>query len=136
MYAKMAAKGWALVKRGEIFSRSLLTRKWDVEERISVGNTEIAFLHQEIYELEFAGLAKHIIPGLMERYANTTSEWYRQVDIPGLDAAYLGLFDCIAIRGNMAYSVTYIAGGMFAAGTADADEQLTAILERLAALNR
>ncbi|SHI18150.1 Protein of unknown function [Sporobacter termitidis DSM 10068] len=90
--------------------RSLLAGQWYTYECVSTNdrNGGYVWMYQDIYELPSERLAAAIVPMLMNEAVFARSNYgFKRVDVPGLDIAYIGYMEYIAVKGNTAYFIKY-----------------------------
>ena len=107
-------------------SHSLLADYWDVFE--VMGENSGAWMYQDVYRLRRPDMAEGFAYVLMDSATFARSaESFTPVDIEGLDGAWVcGDLEAVAVRGNLAAYITYMAPG------GEDDRHLLAALEALA----
>ena len=88
-------------------SRSLLARQWDTYEGIGR-----AWIYQDVFRFSNERLAREAAPLLMRSatFARTASD-FQAVRVPGLDLAYHGGMEYVAVRGNTVWYITLLLPG-------------------------
>lgn len=111
----------------EMRSTLLAARIWESYERAK--STDPAsdydcFMYQDFYDLRFPAMAKKLAYALVEQAIFTDElEYYREVDVPGLDMALAASYEAIAVRDGWVMRITYI-------GDASAEDILRALALR------
>ena len=108
-------------------SHSLLADYWDVFE--VMGENSGAWMYQDVYRLRRPDMAEGFAYVLMDSATFARSaKRFTPVDIEGLDGAWVcGDLEAVAVRGNLAAYITYMAPG------GEDSRHLLAALEALAA---
>lgn len=93
--------------------RSLLADSWYTYECVSAGGGS-SWMYQDIYELRAGESPKDVVRLLMAKSVFTRDiTKYTRVDVAGLDEAYRGHMEYIAVKGNTVYHITYSDPGVY-----------------------
>jgi hypothetical protein len=111
--------------------RSLLAEHWHTYECVAAGKVS-TWMYQDVYMLRDDKLAGLMLPYLMMQSPFTRDvSGFTRVDAEGLDAAYEGKMEYIAVKGSTVYHVTYFEPGTGAGQAAQGD-----VLRALADMDR
>lgn len=87
------------------YKRSLLSDQWFTYEVILDDGGQNRWMYQDIYILHDIGLVEPFLPALLQYESRFSLSDFKPIAIPGLDAAYEGRHECIAVKGTTIYLI-------------------------------
>ena len=90
------------------YNNSIVLSHWDCREFLLVGESDDAWIYQDVYIMKKTSLIDRMVEALMitSTFARSV-EQFTEVNIPGLDQAYVNSrLECIAVKGNTIWLLT------------------------------
>ena len=90
------------------FNNSIAVSHWDCREFLLVGDSDDAWMYQDVYVMKNPAMIDRMVEALMitSTFARSV-EQFTEVDIPGLDKAYMNSrLECIAVKNNTIWMLT------------------------------
>ena len=90
------------------YNNSIVLSHWDCREFLLVGESDDAWIYQDVYIMKNTSLIDRMVEALMitSTFARSV-EQFTEVNISGLDQAYVNSrLECIAVKGNMIWLLT------------------------------
>ena len=98
---------------GVTYSPGLLADHWDMREYHEDPSGMGPALYQDVYRLRLPSMAEWLAEALMRTATLSRREDFRPLEVPGLDRAWAGRNEVVAVKGDMAACVTFLPYGDF-----------------------
>lgn len=98
---------------GVTYSPGLLADHWDMREYHEDPSGMGPALYQDVYRLRLPAMADWLAEALMRTATLSRREDFRPLEVPGLDRAWAGRNEVVAVKGDMAAYVTLLPHGDF-----------------------
>lgn len=93
---------------GVTHSPGLLADYWDMREYLADPGGLGPTLYQDVYRLRFPSMADWVAEALMGTATLSGREDFRPLEVPGLDRAWAGRQEVLAVKGDMAAYATFL----------------------------
>lgn len=94
-------------------SPGLLADCWDMREYHEDPSGMGPALYQDVYRLRFPAMSDWLAEALLDAATLSRREDFRPLEVPGLDRAWAGRNEVVAVKGAMAAHVTFLPHGDF-----------------------